>query len=167
MQPQTAAPAPAPRPVIPPVHLRIAGANLLLSGRFEQWVPLVMTAGQQGETEGAAQILVDVTSTARDQGRARPADLLTFRARSVEQTGPQVYQAKGTLNARGATGPATAVLQSPEGHTPFLLVTLSFDRERFGELWQGLEDRVLAGNEGGKSEVRPRAWLRAPELAAA
>jgi hypothetical protein len=152
---------------VQPINLRIAGADLLLAGRFEQWVPLALAEGK-GDGEATAQLLIDVTSTSRAQrkGDKQSADLLSFSATDVELVGPQSYRAKGKLRADGVTRPAEALLHNPAGHTPFLIMTLPIDRAHFAEVWSAFEDRAAA-TPAGDREMRPRAWLRAPELAAA
>jgi len=153
-------------PVATPVQaigLRIAGADLLLSGRFEQWVPLAVA---ESKSEGAVQVLIDVTSTGR-RSESPGRELFTFTSRDVESVAPQQYRAKGQLRADGVSRPAEALLHSPFGHTPFFIMTLPIDREHFPELWTAMEDRAAAAQGNDDKELRPRAWLRVPELAAA
>ena len=146
------------------INLRIAGADLLLSGRFEHWVPLALA---EGKDEGAAQLLLDVTSTPRSRSESRPvSELFSFTSTSVEAVAPQSYRAKGRLRSHGITRQTEVLLHSPVGHTPFFIMTVPVDRTHFAELWSELEDRAAVTVAGDK-ELRPRAWLRAPELAAA
>ncbi len=144
------------------VRLQIAGADLLLSGRFEQWMPVVLTAAEQGPS--AVQILFDVTSNRP----ARPGkDLFDFKTKSVEAVGPQAYRLKGTLSSGGVRREVEAILQNPPGHTPFFMVLFQIDREVFPDLWETFEEKVLRVEASGQQELRPRAWLREPSLAAA
>ena len=158
---KTSAPEKTPR-THAPIRLQIAGADLLLSGRFEQWMPVLLSEAQEGPA--AVQLLFDVTSN----GSARPeSDLFTFKARKVEAVAPQSYKLHGTLASGGVKREVEALLQSPPGHTPFFVILFRLDPAAFPELWSVLEERV-AGLEGsGQQELRPRAWLREPALAAA
>jgi hypothetical protein len=153
-----------------PISLRIAGADLLLRGRFEQWMPLVLAEGREGH--GSAQILFDVTSNSRRapsrNKRAWDPDLFAFEASEVESLGKQSYRLKGKMTVGGESGEAEAVLQAPPAHTPFCVLLFNIDRTRFGELWSALEQRVEdRSGDPDAQEVRPRAWLKAPALAAA
>jgi hypothetical protein len=162
-----ALPITPPTPAGQSINLRIAGADLLLSGRFEQWVPLALA---EGKDESAAQLLLDVTSTPRSrEGKTiKPAtELFSFTSTSVESVAPQSYRAKGRLRSHGVTRQTEVLLHSPVGHTPFFIMTVPIDREIFGELWTELEDRAAVTAVANDRELRPRAWLRAPELAAA
>ena len=148
------------------INLRIAGADLLLSGRFEQWAPLALA---EGKDESAVQLLLDVTSTPGGrEGKAKPAtELFSFTSTSVESVAPQSYRAKGRLRSHGITRQTEVLLHSPVGHTPFFIMTVPIDRAIFGELWTELEDRAAMTAAGQERDMRPRAWLRAPDLAAA
>lgn len=147
----------------PPIRLQIAGADLLLAGRFEQWMPVLLGEGEDGAL-GAVQILFDVTSNRS----ARPGgDLFSFKARSVEAVGPQAYRLKGTLRAGASSGEVEAVLQNPPGHTPFFVILFRMDPAAFPELWTAFEEKVAGVEGSGQQELRPRAWLKEPALAAA
>ena len=145
-----------------PIRLQIAGADLLLSGRFEQWMPIVLSEEQEGAS--AVQVLFDVTSNRSVRARS---DLLFFKAKSVQAIGPQSYRLKGTLTADGVKREVEAVLQSPPGHTPFFMILFRLDREAFPALWDAFGDRAARLDASGQQELRPRAWLREPDLAAA
>jgi hypothetical protein len=157
--------APLPLPPAQPIRLGIAGADLLLAGRFEQWVPLVMADGASDES--AVQLLVDVTSPPGQGGPRPSADLFSFTAKKVEQVAPNAHRARGVLRANGHSRATEVLLHSPVGHTPFLLATFQIERSRFPELWEALEERALSAAASGTKEMRPRAWLRLPDLAAA
>jgi hypothetical protein len=162
---KTAEATKTPRPVdrtAAPIRLQIAGADVLLSGRFEQWMPVVLSEGQEGPA--AVQILFDVTSNRP----ARPGNtLFEFKTRSVEPAGPQSYRLKGTLSADGVRRETEAVLQSPPGHTPFFMILFQVEKEAFPQLWSTFEDKAASVEASGQQELRPRAWLWEPELAAA
>jgi hypothetical protein len=146
----------------PPIRLQIAGADLLLSGRFSHWVPVLMSEAQDGTD--AVQVLFDVTS---NRVGARGRDLFTFKARSVEPMAPQSYRLKGTLSGGGTSGEVEAVLQNPPGHTPFFVILFRFDRQAFPKLWTALEDEAAGVQASGGQELRPEGWVREPNLAAA
>jgi hypothetical protein len=162
METQAISATPIPTPA-QAIGLRIAGADLLLSGRFEQWVPLALAEGKE---EGAVQLLLDVTSTPRGR-RNDGRELFSFSSTEVEAVAPQQYRAKGKLRSGGVTRAAEALLHSPVGHTPFFIMTLPIDRAHFPDLWTEMEDRAAAAQDSADKDLRPRAWLRVPELAAA
>jgi hypothetical protein len=157
------------------IALRIVGGDLLLAGRFGQWMPLVLSEAN-GNTQPAvgqpvndldpnlstAQVLFDVTSNRTVKSSA--TDLFSFTASDVETISNQAYKIKGKLRAHGQSADVEALLRSPAAHTPFFVIVFRFDREKFAGLWSGLEDRI---DGSGHGELRPMAWLRAPELAAA
>jgi hypothetical protein len=145
-----------------PIRLQIAGADLLLSGRFSHWVPVLMSEAQDGSD--AVQILFDVTS---NRAGAKGTDLFTFKTKSVEPMAAQSYKLKGTLTGGGASGEVEAVLQNPPGHTPFFVMLFRLNREAFPEIWSALEDHAAGVQASGEQELRPQAWVREPDLAAA
>jgi hypothetical protein len=150
------------------IELKISGADLLLAGRFLHWTPVTLIHGK--DDEGVAQVLFDVTSNrAPESRRARP--LLAFRAKSVKSSGKQTYAMTGTLKAATPegteSGEVSAVLESPQGHTPFFAVTFTLDKKKFDGLWSAFEDRAASALAAGQDELRPWAWLREPVLAAA
>jgi hypothetical protein len=171
METQLATPSTFVRATSPgTIDLRIAGEGLLLEGRFGQWFPVALLAGRGGDP-GAVQLLVDATSPANQQGGPRRApgadgDLFRLVAEEVRRVGPSAFAAKGTLQSDGGEHPVEVVVHSPEGHTPFVFLTVPLDRDRFDALWTTFED--LAATAGGEPrELRPQAWLRVPVLAAA
>ncbi len=147
------------------IRLQIAGADLLLSGRFEQWMPVLLSTGDDANL-AAVQILFDVTSNRSVAPRAQ-GHLLSFKSKSVEAVGKQAYKLVGTLRAGGVSKEVEALLQNPPGHTPFFVILFRIDPQAFPGLWETLETRAAGLEEGSQEELRPRAWLRAPELAAA
>jgi hypothetical protein len=147
----------------PPIRLQIAGADLLLSGRFSRWTPVLMSEAQ--DATDAVQILFDVTSNRAPAGGG--GDLFTFKARSVAPVKGQSYKLKGTLTAGGTSGEVEAVLQNPPGHTPFFVLLFRFDRQAFPTVWSAFEDRAAGVEASGQQELRPEAWVREPALAAA
>jgi hypothetical protein len=147
------------------IGLQVAGGDLLLRGRFSQWVPMVITNSPQNDgAQATAQILFDVTSNRSAPPVRGEHDLFSFKASEVEALAPHTYRLKGQLRADGRARTVEAVLQTPAAHTPFCVVTFPIDRERFPGLWATLEERV---SRTGQDELRPFAWPRAPELASA
>jgi hypothetical protein len=150
------------------IQLRLAGGDLLLSGRFEQWIPLVMENEQgEGGDQGTVRILFDVTSTAAAEAGRGDKNFFSFSSRTVKRLGPQAYSAKGTLRVGGASRALEVLLHSPVAHTPFFTLTVPIDKSRFGALWTEIERRIVDVAAHGETEMRPRAWLRAPVVAAA
>ena len=162
METQISSPNPPVAAAPRSVSIQVAGGDLLLRGRFRQWLPLVLADGG-ADGKGTAQILFDVTSTGAAPGPREP-DLFTFTSASVSPLGEQSYKVKGQLRSEGHTRTVEAVLQSPPAHTPFFVILFPIERETFPELWATLEARVARTEQ---QELRPQAWLRAPELAAA
>lgn len=143
------------------IDLAIHGADLMVGGRFDHWVPVA--AEGANPDEGAVQIFFDVTGMARAQD---PQELFSFSASDVERLGPFAYIAKGTMRKGEEEQPMEAVIQTPPAHTPFVVVTFSIDRKKFPEVWEDLT-AVVATRDDHNSQLHPRAWLRAPTLASA
>jgi hypothetical protein len=139
----------------------MAGEELMVSGRFDHWAPVALEGGATGE--GAAQIFFDVT------GMAGPRDvdeeLFSYTAHDVRKIGTLAYSAKGTMKRGDEELAVDAVVQTPAAHTPFLVVTFSIPRDKFAEVWEQLGALAAAQQDG--INMAPRAWLRAPTLAAA
>jgi hypothetical protein len=153
------------------IELQVAGADLLLAGRFLHWMPVTLISGKNNE--GMAQLLFDVTSnrTAPKDRTARSAPLFEFKTASVKGAGQQAYRLKGTLKSgTGAgveSGEVEAILESPRDHTPFFAMTFTLDRTKFESLWTAFEEKAASVIAKGQEELRPWAWLREPQLAAA
>lgn len=156
---------PAPPPADRPISLRIAGADLLLSGRFDHWRPVGVTGWEDGHAN--AHLLFDATGTSRAAPTRRNPDLLSFASNAVEAVGDHSYRARGTLRADGAQRTVEATIQTPSGHSPFFFLTLDLDRQAFSGLWTELQVLASQPHEEESTEMRPRAWLRLPVLAAA
>lgn len=150
------------------IELRVVGADLLLAGRFLHWMPVTLISGNNNE--GMAQLLFDVTSNrAAPKGRTTP--LFEFKTTSVKAAGPQAYRLKGTLKVgtgvSAEVGDIDATLESPRDHTPFFAMTFTLDRTKFESLWTAFEEKAASVIAKGQEELRPWAWLREPQLAAA
>lgn len=149
-----------------PVRLDIAGGDLLLSGTFEQWLPVAME--RPGDGDGSVQLLVDVTSLGNSPGAATlGSDVLAFAAHDVQQLGPLTYAVTGRITAGRASKDVQIILQTPGMHTPFCLLTFSLPGREFASLWRALEARFTPTDDNGTREVRARAWLRVPDIATA
>jgi hypothetical protein len=156
--------APTPTPVRP-IRLHLAGDGLMLAGRFDHWMPVaLMTAST--DQPGVVQILFDATATARPRATAKRPDLFSFTSRKIRRVGDSSFAARGTLRLGSSSEKVEAVVQSPQGHTPFFFVTFPLDQEKHAALWSTLGD--LAANSGGaEKEMRPQGWMQAPQLAVA
>jgi hypothetical protein len=141
------------------IDLAIRGADLVLAGRFQHWVPLTLETGG-GQSE--AQLLFDVTSPgpANDTG-----DVFSFASADVRSIGDGAFMAKGVLRRGELERPVDAVVQAPAAHSPFAAVTFQIDETAFPEVWSELSEQASARITDG--EVRPWAWMLAPVLAAA
>ena len=155
-------PAPRRKPAERPIHLHIAGGDLLLNGRFSNWVPVAVE--RPDADGGSMQLLVDVTSMA---GRGKTTDAFSFTSRQVRSVAPLTYAAKGTLRAGRMERDLELVLQTPPSHTPFMMVTLGLPRDEFKALWRHVDRKLPRPNAKDESELRAIAWLREPTVAAA
>jgi hypothetical protein len=143
------------------IRLAIAGAELMVNGRFDHWVPVAAEGGTP--EEGAVQVFFDVTGMA---GPVQGDDLFAFAATEVERLGPFAYIVKGTITKGDRVEPMEAVVQTPPAHTPFVVITFAFDRQKFADIWEDLA-AVVATRDDQASQIHPRAWLRPPTLATA
>jgi hypothetical protein len=143
------------------IDLSIAGGELLLAGKFQHWVPLALESGGK---RSEAQVVLDVTSSgpANDTG----GEVFAFASRNVRRIGEGTYLARGILRRGDVQQASNATVQAPAAHSPFAVVTFEVDEAVFPELWDELSTRV-ASQENSAGEVRPRAWLLTPVLAAA
>lgn len=148
-------------PPADPLWLSINGEELMLAGRFDHWVPVAI---EEGGTEGAVRMFIDVTGMAAAE--PHPAGVLfSFTARTVERVGPFAWVATGLLRRGNRQRRVKALIQVPAAHGPFVAMTFNIDRERFADVW-GTVAGLLAGRREGE-HMAPRAWLRAPVPATA
>jgi hypothetical protein len=149
-----------------PITVRVAGADLLLSGRFNHWRPLAVSGWNDGTA--TAYLLFDATSTSDHAHGRRNPDLLSFASKSVERVSENAYHAKGTLRAEGVQRNVDAVIQTPSGHSPFFFMSVGLERKAFSGLWTELQVRASQqpANDAA-AEMRPRSWLRVPDLGSA
>ncbi|MDZ4695178.1 MAG: hypothetical protein SGI86_08500 [Deltaproteobacteria bacterium] len=149
----------------PALNLSIAGNGLLLNGNFQQWVPLLMDGSDDENGNVQVQMLVDTTSI------TSPADtgsrLLSFRSRKVKSVSPWTYEVKGMLTAENARHAVTAIVQAPDAHTPFFMITFTLHRAELKGVWELIDDQLKLATGNDTGTVRARAWLRSPEIAAA
>ena len=119
---------------------------------------------ETGGKKSEAQVVFDVTSTgpANDTG----GEVFSFVSSKVRRVGDGAYLAKGTLRRGDVQRASNAMVQAPAAHSPFAVVTFQVDEGAFPELWEELTARVAA-QDGSNAEVRPRAWLLTPVVAAA
>lgn len=146
------------------VRLHVAGGDLLLGGSFEQWVPVLMEARDDGNT---VQLLVDVTSLPARAGASSAPPLLTFRSRRVKPVDRFTHEARGKLSWAEGSRDIGVVIQTPNEHTPFALLTMQLPPGACPDLWEAFEARAARPRQDDGSEVRARAWLRQPRVAAA
>jgi hypothetical protein len=144
------------------IELAIHGPDLVLAGKFEHWVPVAIETGG-GESE--AQVLFDVTSP----GPANDGDgdlLFSFSANHLKRLKDGTYLARGTFRHGEVERAVEALVQAPVAHSPFASLTFRLDEAVFPEVWSEFSGR-LAAHDPTDGEMRPRAWLLAPLLAAA
>lgn len=155
-----------PRVARRPIRLRIAGADLLLNGRFDNWKSAMTTI--QDLDRAAVQLIVDATSSHAPRAEEAP-DLLSFESKKVRRTKKGTYQVEGTLEADGRRGSLDVVVEVPPSHSAFFAVSFIAEREAFGDSWADLVDVGGAALEGeaNQAPMNAQAWLRVPVLAAA
>jgi hypothetical protein len=143
------------------IDLSIRGEDLLLEGKFEHWVPMALESGGK---RGQAQLVFDVTSSgpANDTG----VELFSFVSTRARRVADGAYVAQGTMQQGDVHRAARATVQTPAAHSPFAIVTFEVVEAAFPEVWEELSARV-ASQDGSNGEVRPRAWLLTPTIAAA
>jgi hypothetical protein len=143
------------------IDLSIRGDELLLEGKFEHWVPMALETGGK---RSHAQLVIDVTSPgpANDTGE----ELFSFVASKVRKVTDDSYVAQGVMQRGDVQRPGRATVQAPAAHSPFAVVTFEMTEAAFPEVWEELSTRV-ARQGGPDAEVRPRAWLLTPTVAAA
>jgi len=149
----------------PSVGLDVAGANLMLRGRFSDW-DSALTLGSNLDRVGL-QLAVDATSASDD--RSRP-DLFSFHSRSVE-----AHRTRGNYTAHGVfTGPAGSKpmdveVRTPPGHSALFLLSFTADKTDFGDGWSDLMEKTTPWQPPTEGEPARQAyaWLMRPVLAAA
>jgi hypothetical protein len=143
------------------IDLSIRGGELLLEGKFEHWVPMALESGGK---QSQAQLVIDVTSSgpAIDAGD----ELFSFVSTKIRRVAEGTYLAQGTMQRGDVQRASEATVQAPAAHSPFAVVTFELAEGVFPEVWDELSARV-AGQDGAKGELRPRAWLLPPMVAAA
>jgi hypothetical protein len=157
-QPRTTAAAADARPN---VELDVGGADFLLRGKFAQWQSGLAFGPDLDQVN--VRLAIDATSTVRT-GR----NLFAFHSRNVEQVGPGLYRATGTLTGgRGAVA-SEVMIESPPGHTALVILGFAAAKQDFGDGWPSLiESDALSGPEHDGPTPLAHAWMVAPELAAA
>lgn len=135
----------------------------MLSGTFEQWVPLVMEGLRD---DRAVQLLVDVTSPKAATSTAVNTNglLFQFESTDVKRSGTLGHRLRGVLTSGARQAPAEFMLEVAPAHTPFAVLSFSLPPD-----WEGLWDAFSANANArqDETEVRARGWLRTPALAAA
>jgi hypothetical protein len=142
------------------VQLSITSKDLVIAGRFDHWLPVAM---EGNGAEGAVQVLFDVTglSTRQEDG-----ELFSFEATKVKRVNAQSFAVTGLLKQGEVERTVEALVQTPMAHTPFVAITFPLDATAFPELWGDLS-ALVSGHNDNAVPMSPRAWLRAPALAAA
>jgi hypothetical protein len=146
--------------------LDIAGADLMLRGRFTVWESGLLL-GPDLDHAGV-RLAVDVTSASGGAPDEAPP-LFSFHSRAVEPAGPGTFRADGVLTGARGPRPLAVTVETPPGHTPLAVISFAADREDFGDGWADLIRNTDPFKEGKEGEpVRlAHAWLTAPVLAAA
>jgi hypothetical protein len=142
-----------------PISLKIAGADLLLNGRFDNWQTSLLRGADLDEA--AVRLVVDVTSTNR-QG----PELFSYRSTKVKSVGGGVYEVEGVLDAPTGSHPLSVLVESPPVHTAFLALSFLARRTELGDSWHQLVDTAASGSNDPQ-ELNAQAWVRTPVLAAA
>lgn len=130
-----------------PIELHIQGENLYLAGRFHRWQSAVAIGNDLDEM--SIRMAVDVTSPDHLNHTDDDAEeLLSFRSSSVTPvTGNgNVSLARGELVTEVGTRPFEMLLETPEGHTPFLGLSFVIRKDELGSGWKEL---VTGGSGAG------------------
>ena len=157
-----------------PVRLRIVGADLLLTGRFENWQANLVTGDEPDESE--VHLVVDATSNRgapRDADAAEHPEIFSFESTKVRKVKEGIYRADGILRT-SSTAPGGRrqefTVEVPAVHSAFFGVSFLSQRGEFGAGWQEL----IEGQSGISDtftveglDMNARGWLRIPVLAAA
>lgn len=168
--PESAKQAPAAGRARSPIELKIAGSDILLSGRFHRWQAAAFTGSDLDQL--SVRMAVDATSP--DQlaeiyaADGAPAPLLSFRSKQVERVQPLVYRASGELSTSAGAHPLDIVIEMPDGHTSFFALSFAASKDALGEAWSEL---VTGGSGAGgidaERRLDPRSGVRDPILAVA
>ena len=118
---------------------------------------------ESGGKRNEAQLVFDVTSSgpANDTG-----EVFSFASTDVRRKAEGTYLAKGVMRRGDVQQASNATVQAPGAHSPFAVLTFQVDEVTFPEVWSELSARFESA-DGSNAEVRPRAWLLTPVLAAA
>ncbi len=148
------------------IDLQISGGPLMLQGHFAQWMPIAMVT--EAPEDGTAQILFDATSA----GTATGNDLFSFKSTRVRQVGPNTYAARGSMRFGTRSRQIEAMIQAPEGHSPFVFISFPIDPGKDAAFWtevgvMNAPSQMQPDGDGVALQMRPQAWLRPPVLAAA
>jgi hypothetical protein len=142
------------------IDLSIRSEDLVLSGKFEHWVPMALESGGK---QNEAQLLVDVTSHGPGHGTDA---VFSFTSTNVRRMGSDAYLARGTIGRGDVQRAIEVLVQAPQRHSPFAAMTFRLDEPVFPDVWSELAARYAAHTDSS-AEVRPRAWLLTPAVASA
>jgi hypothetical protein len=151
------------------IDLRIHGEKLFLSGRFHRWQSAVALGNDLDEL--SVRLAVDVTSPDHlNHADDTAEEMLAFRSTSVTPvTGDgNVSMARGELVTQMGTRPFEMLLETPEGHTPFLGLSFVIRKDELGAAWKEL---VTGGSGAGGIDAErlldPWSVVSNPAIAAA
>lgn len=152
-----------------PIELRIHGENLFLSGRFHRWQSAVALGDDLDEL--SVRMAVDVTSPDHlNHFNDTANELLSFRSSNVTPVvgNSNVSMARGELVTQAGTRPFEMLLETPEGHTPFLGLSFVIRKDELGASWKEL---VTGGSGAGGIDAErlldPWSVVINPAIAAA
>jgi hypothetical protein len=152
-----------------PIKLRIHGENIFLSGRFHRWQCAVALGNDLDEM--SVRMAVDVTSPDHlNHVDDTDEELLSFHSASVTPvTGNgSVSLARGELATPAGTRDFEMLLETPEGHTPFLGLSFVIRKDELGSAWKEL---VTGGSGAGGIDAErlldPWSAVINPAIAAA
>lgn len=146
------------------IALDVAGADLMLRGRFSDWESGLSSGPDLDKVR--VRLAIDATSVAGDDTEP----LFTFHSRRVELTGPGTYLAQGTFRRPdGEARDVEVTVEAPPGHTPLFVVSFAADKSDLGDGWSRLVENVIpfTSVEDGQPVRQAHAWLTTPVLAAA
>jgi hypothetical protein len=144
------------------IELDIAGASLMLRGRFSDWES-GLALGPDLDTAGV-RLFIDATS-ARE---ATAPVLVSFASRKVEAVGTGAYRAAGTLTGPRGAKPVDLLIETSVEHTALFVLSFVAEKGDFADGWRDLMENVVPfTGPDGASTRQAHAWLLPPVLAAA
>jgi hypothetical protein len=156
------------------IDLDITGADLMLSGRFQDWDSGVTMGPDLDQLQ--VRLAVDATSAAQrliaapSQKLSEPPPLFAYRGRDVTSVSAGVFQVDGELTSVTGVRPMQMLVETPIQHSPVFLLSFQAKKSDLGPGWTHLLSNVVPFTRRSDDEspaMPAHAWLTMPTLAAA